>query len=197
MTVENIKIFVNDNYSLRVKELLYDLHRILPNSTVTEEEYSAQEKDESLATIRIHEDKDLLYILIDTFKNQVVFKVINFRTYKDITKTDILENNSSQLVLSKFTTELGGKVAEIFMDIFPLDIQANQVINCSVHKGFVFFRFYRFVLSLSTTKLKNTRTKFQQLGPQMTLRLWRFTEEVDGEMVTTEYKKYVKNKNLL
>ncbi|ORD93110.1 hypothetical protein ECANGB1_1191 [Enterospora canceri] len=78
-----------------------------------------------------------------------------------------------------------------------MDLDANKVINCSVHKDFIYFRMFKFVLSLSEKKLKNTKTRMNEIGPQMTLRLYRFTEEVEGKKAVKHYKKYIKNRNLL
>ncbi|OQS55365.1 rpf1 [Ecytonucleospora hepatopenaei] len=196
MTVAQIFIYKEKKLSARGKELCDDFARILPNSKIVENEYKHPESEE-LATIRIHEDIEPQFILFDIFKKQVVFKIINYRSFKSISKDNSIESGSSQLVLSNFTTDLGIKIANIFMDIFPLDMKANQVANFSVHKDFVYFRFYRFAINLSNKKVKNTKTKFLQLGPQLTLRVYRFKEEIDGKSMTYEYKKYIKNKNLL
>ena len=196
MTVEIIKIYKQSNLTAKSNELLFDIARMLPNIQFTTDEFVKPAINE--ISIRIHENIGPQYILIDSADKQIVLKIINYKSFSSISnKDDLSSYKRSQLVLNNFTTDLGIKVAEIFMEIFPLDLDANQVANLSVHKDFIYFRFYRFKIGLSSIKQSKTKTKFVQLGPQLTLRLCRFKEIVDGKEVTKEFKKYVKNRNLL
>ena len=195
MATEKILIYKPLSFSCESNELIDDIIRIFPNSIIVDSEEKLD--FQRCIIIRIHENNGIpAYIIINTNETQIVFKIISYRTRKNLgIKTEF--SDSSQLILSNFTSDLGLKIAEIFMNIFPMDTTSNQIVNFSVYKEFVFFRMYKFQFSLSTKKVKDTKTKFQQIGPQLTLRLYRFVENIHGRKLIHDFNKYVKNRHLL
>ncbi|KAL6120320.1 rpf1 [Nucleospora cyclopteri] len=190
-----ISIMKKKNCLKRTAELITELLMILPNSELIEES-NFEKITGNCCIIRIHEDLTPQYILIDFESKQIVFKIVNYKSRNDLGFTEEIADRS-QLVLSKFTTDLGSKIAESLMDLFPIELESNQVVNFTTHKDFVYFRLFRFKIKISTTRIKDKKTHFQQIGPQLTLRIYRFTNIEEGEKKVQKFQKYIKNANLL
>jgi ribosome production factor 1 len=168
-------------------ELLSELLMIIPNSFKKDDSTVIEDRD---FTIKIQEDIGPLFIILTNRENQLVFKIIEYRSRSSIGVTSPIKKENHQLVLSHFTTDLGLKIASFLMGLFPINLESNQIVNFSVHKDFIFFRMYR---SCITPK----GPIFEKLGPHLSLRLWRITD-YDGENKKIyNFQKYVKNLNLL
>lgn len=141
-------------------------------------------------TITLTEDVGPQFVTFRSTEAQMVFKIIDFRSRADLGIQQTTRREPSQLVLSNFTTDVGLAVAEFLMGVFPISLESNQVVNFTVHKDFIFFRMYRFCIRAAGPAM-------EKIGPHLTLRLWRMTEYRGEEKKTFDFKKYVKNLNLL
>jgi ribosome production factor 1 len=176
-------------------ELQEELILIIPNSYKADSNIESASANDQAITIKIQEDLGPNFLIFTSKENQFVFKIIEYRSRASIGVTSPIKQENHQLVLSKFTTDLGLKVAGFFMTLFPINLESNQVVNFSVHRDFIFFRMYR-------TCITKKGPIFEKLGPHLSLRLWRITDYVDDSNEETEkkiynFKKYVKNINLL
>lgn len=179
----NSKISVQwkDEYQQKTKDLIEELLEIIPNTEIN---------IESEVTLKITEDVGPQFITFQTPEKQLVFKIIDYRSRADMGILPSIKKENSQLVLNNFTTDLGLTVAEFFMNLFPVNLESNQVVNFTVHKDFIFFRMYRFSFRVKGTAM-------EKIGPHLTLRLWRMTEYLGEEKKTHNFQKYTKNANLL
>lgn len=168
-------------------ELLSELLLILPNSFKKDENTVLSEID---TTLKIQEDIGPLFLILTNKQNQIVFKIIEYRSRASIGVTSPIKKENHQLVLSHFTTDLGLKVANFLMGLFPINLESNQVVNFSVHKDFIFFRMYR-------TCITPKGPIFEKLGPHLSLRLWRITDYDGDDKKIYNFQKYIKNVNLL
>lgn len=164
-------------------DLLSELLMVIPNSTTIKESKTDM-------TIKIHQDVGPQFLIFATANSQFVFKIIEYRSRKSLGISSEIKKENHQLVLSHFNTEIGLKVADMLMGVFPINLESNQVVNFSVHRDFIFFRMYRFTV-------KEKGPIFEKLGPHLTLRLWRIVETNDSEKVVYNYQKYIKNANIL
>lgn len=167
-------------------ELLSELLLVLPNSSKLDE----SNKSRAEILVKIQEDIGPQFLIFTGPSMQLVFKLIDYRSRESMGITSNIKKEAHQLVLNHFVSDLGLKVAEFFISIFPINLESNQVVNFSVHKDFIYFRMYR-------TCITEKGPIFEKIGPHFTLRLWRMTEYVGMEKKITSFKKYVKNANLL
>lgn len=165
----------------RTSALVAELLDIIPG---------AEENIEADSTIQFTEDVGPQFITFKTPTHQLVFKIISFRSREDMGVAKSIRKEHSQLVLSNFTSDIGLDVAEFLMGLFPINLESNQVVNFAVHKDFIFFRMCRFCI-------RDKGPVMQNIGPHLTLRLWRMTEYSGDEKKTRCFKKYIKNLNLL
>lgn len=194
--IENIIIHIPPTLTDRIKELADDLSFSFKNASLSET--LPEPQPENTAFIKFHPIDSPDYLVFKTTKMEIVFKLIDFKTRSSFTTdNNFVSDKSSQLVLTNFTSDVGLSVAGTLMELFPMDIDSNQVTQFTVHREFVYFRMYRFVIRVNTEKKKQNPTKFKQLGPQMTLRLWRLTTEEDGKKFVQNFKKYIKRSNIL
>lgn len=168
------------------RELLSELVMILPNAT---ERTDATEPKDTDVVVKIQEDIGPQFLVFSSSTSNTVFKIIEYRSRSSLGLSNEIRPGS-QLVLSHFKTELGMRVASLFMSLFPIDLESNQVVNFTVHKDFLYFRMYRFCI-------KEKGPVFEKLGPHLTLRLWRITDIEGTEKKVQNYQKYIKNANLL
>ncbi|KAM0679608.1 Ribosome production factor 1 [Glugoides intestinalis] len=168
-------------------ELLSELLMILPNSYKLEVDTQPSDID---IIVKIHEDIKPQFLIFSSGEFQFVFKLIEYRSRKSIGVESQIKKENHQLVLTRFVSDVGLKVAGLFMFLFPINLESNQVVNFLVHKDFIFFRMYR-------TCLTEKGPVFEKLGPHLTMRLWRITDIKGGEKTIHNYKKYVKNANIL
>merc|ERR1712105_516952 len=117
-------------------DLFEELLLIIPNS-------SKEFKADTLITIKIQEDIGPQFLIFTTPELQLVFKIIEYRSRKSIGIDSNIKKENHQLVLNHFITDLGLKVANFLMGIFPINLESNQIVNFSVHKDFIYFRMYR------------------------------------------------------
>lgn len=201
-------------FTKKTNELISDLLKIIPNSEerIIKESTPGMERNEMDANnikeyksdVNVHssepEEEEIVinfvedigpqFIYFKTKTQQFVFKIIEYRSSNEIAGAEIIKMENSQLVLSNFSTDFGMIIAELFMLLFPINLESNQVVNLKAHKDFIFFRMYRFIIRDKGPVMKN-------IGPYITLRLWRMTEYVDDKKITHDFKKYIKNLNLL
>jgi len=181
--VEKISIETDKNFSSRTMELVHEMADVLPG---------AELDIEAPVTVKFTEDVGPQFITFKTPTHQFVFKIITFRTRKDMRISTTISKERSQLVLTNFNSDIGITVSEFLIDLFPLDLESNQIVNFAVHKDFIYFRMYR-------VAIKVPQPVMEMVGPMLTLRLWRMVEyREDGKVaVTHNFKKYVKNLNIL
>jgi ribosome production factor 1 len=187
MEQSTIFVEVPSNSHVKTKELLSELLLILPNSKEWSENIELGESDVS---IKIHEDIGPQFLIFTTKESQFVFKIIEYRSRASLGIDSVIKKENHQLVLTNFNTDLGLKVADLFMSTFPINLESNQVVNFTVHKDFIFFRMYRFCVV-------EKGPIFEKIGPHLTLRIWRMAEYVGNDKKTFNYQKYIKNSNLL
>lgn len=214
-----ILIVVKKNAHRRTRQLASELAAIIPNTILCAEEVQplsgrgmagstggqniqdaaranhSQASTEGAVIVSFAEDIGPQFVIFKTDRYQIVFKLIEFKSRDDMKIPDSIKRENSQLVLSNFSTDIGATVAEFLMELFPVGLESNQVVNFSVHKDFLFFRMYRFCIRAKGPVM-------EPIGPHLTLRLWRMTEYhqsegAEGEKKTHNFNKYVKNRNLL
>lgn len=199
----NRKVLVinKNNFHKRTMALARELAAIIPGAQECSiEDFSPDIPDsnavneidaqQDIVTVKFTEDIGPQFITFQSSTHQFVFKIIEFKSREDMGIADTIKRENSQLVLSNFTSDVGMAVAEFLMTLFPVSIESNQVINFTVHKDFLFFRMYRFCI-------REKGPVMEKVGPHLTLRLWRMTEYIGQEKHTHDFKKYVKNLNLL
>ncbi|KAI5148786.1 ribosome production factor 1 [Enteropsectra breve] len=179
---KTIGIETSDKFNKKTQDFIEELLDIFPNSSLN--------LDNPDISIKLTEDTGPQFITIQTPETQMVFKIIDYRTRAQMGIANIIRKEPSQLVLANFNSPVGLSVAELFMNIFPVNVESNQVVNFTVHKDFLYFRMYRFCITKKGPEM-------EIIGPQITLRLWRIIEYSGEEKVVHNYKKYVKNLNLL
>lgn len=180
-------IEIPDNPHKDTLSLMSELLFILPNSEKYDSKNTISHDDYLL---KIHEDIGPQFLIFNIPNYQYVLKIIDYRSRSSMGITSNIKKENHQLVLSNFNTDLGMQVAEFLMLIFPINLESNQVVNFTVKKDFIYFRMYRCCIT-------EQKTLFDKIGPHLTLRLWRITEYKDGEKKLSNYKKYIKNANLL
>lgn len=177
----SISIVKKEGCHKRTEELVSELMDIIPELQLGED---------GGTVISITEDVGPQFLTFRTPQKQFVFKIIDFKSRANLGIQATIKKENSQLVLSNFVSNIGLAVADFIMEIFPISLESNQVVNFTVHKDFIYFRMYRFCI-------KEKGPAMEKIGPHLTLRLWRMTE-YDGEVKKTyDFKKYVKNLNLL
>ncbi|MCA9750354.1 MAG: hypothetical protein KC414_14690, partial [Romboutsia sp.] len=183
-TIDNnkYKISIENSEKLqnRTKELISELMDIIPG---------IGENVESEIKIKFIEDIGPQFIIFKTPTVKYTFKIIEFKSRKQMGVNKTIKREESQLVLSNFTTDLGLDIANFLMELFPINLESNQVINFTVHKDFIYFRMYRFCFK--------EKIIMENIGPHLTLRIWEIVEYKDNETISHNYKKYIKNRNLL
>lgn len=167
--------------------LMNELLLVLPDSEIFD---SKKHEINENYHLKIHEDIGPQFLIFNIFSNQYVFKIIDYRSRASMGITSNIKKENHQLVLSNFLTDLGMQIAEFFMLIFPINLESNQVVNFTVKKDFIYFRMYR-------CSITEKKTLFEKIGPHLTLRLWRTTKIEEGKKIIGNYKKYIKNANLL
>lgn len=167
-------------------ELLSELLLVIPSAA----EYDKSVESRGEVSVKIQEDIGPRFLIFTSSARQLVFKIIDYRSRASIGIVSTIKKENHQLVLSHFVSELGLKVADLFMSIFPISLESNQVVNFTVHKDFIYFRMYRCCVT-------EKGPIFEKIGPHLTLRLWRMTEFHGEEKRIMDFKKYVKNANLL
>lgn len=180
-----ISIEVPRNPHKDTLELLSELLLVIPNAV----HHDCAEPCANV-TIKIQEDIGPQFLIFTSLESQIVFKIIDYRSRASIGVKSNIKKENHQLVLSHFVSEFGLKVADFFMSIFPINLESNQVVNFTVHKDFIYFRMYRCCVT-------EKGPIFEKIGPHLTLRLWRMTEVQGKEKRITDFKKYVKNANIL
>lgn len=178
----SISVMTKKGAHPRSVALIGELSDIVPGLVVDDEAADIK--------ITLTEDVGPQFITFKSAETQLVFKIIDFRSRADLGIQPTIRREPSQLVLSNFTTDVGLAVAEFLMGVFPISLESNQVVNFTVHKDFIFFRMYRFCIRAGGPSM-------EKIGPHLTLRLWRMTEYRGEERKTFDFKKYVKNLNLL
>lgn len=168
-------------------ELMNDLLLVLPNSEIYNP--SVHNIDDNIL-VKIHEDIGPQFLIFNIPNYQYVFKIIDYRSRQSMGITLAIKIENHQLVLSNFSSDLGMKIAELLMLVFPINLESNQVVNFAVKKDFIYFRMYR-------CSITEKKTLFDKIGPHLTLRIWRMTKDENGEKLVFNYKKYIKNANLL
>lgn len=181
-----VSLRIPKNMHQKTKELIEELEKIIPHSHITDKHGGED------ILVDIIQDVLPQYIVFKTSAAQFVFKINEYKSRKVLgCKSDIIKEDS-QLVLNNFSTELGVRVAEFFMMLFPCSTKSRQVVNFSVCNEFLYFRMYRYCFSFS-----NNGPIFEKIGPHLSLRLWRYIEYKEGEKVVNNYENYIKKKCLL
>ncbi|KAI5169655.1 hypothetical protein PAEPH01_0890 [Pancytospora epiphaga] len=178
---QSVSLACKSNFQPRTNLLVEELNDIIPDLI---------DGEDGEITIQITEDVGPQYLIFRSKTQQLVFKIIDFKSRGDLGIAKTIKKEHSQLVLSNFTSDIGLEVAEFLMEIFPISTTSNQVVNFTVHKDFIYFRMYRFCI-------KEKGPVMEQIGPHLTLRLWRMTEYSEDGPKTRDFKKYIKNLGLL
>ena len=83
MATEKILIYKPLSFSCESNELIDDIIRIFPNSIIVDSEEKLD--FQRCIIIRIHENNGIpAYIIINTNETQIVFKIISYRTRKNL-----------------------------------------------------------------------------------------------------------------
>ncbi|KAI4291782.1 ribosome production factor 1 [Pancytospora philotis] len=177
----SISVIEKADFHPRTKTLVAELMEIIPG---------LETGDGGDTVVSITEDVGPQFITFKNAERQFVFKLIHFKSRDDLGIAHSIKKEPSQLVLNNFVSSIGLSVADFLMEVFPISLESNQLVNFTVHKDFLFFRMYRFCI-------REKGPAMEQIGPHLTLRLWRMTEYQGEEKKSYDFRKYVKNLNLL
>lgn len=184
----NVSLKIPKNPHKDTLKLLNELEKIIPRSHIT------KEHGNELVKVDIAQDFKPQYLVFKTNRDseenvQVVFKIIEYKP-RDVLRcrSDIL-NEEPQLVLNGFSTELGLKIAEFLMILFPCTTKSKQVVNFNVKNEFLHFRMYKYCFS-------KKGVIFEKIGPHLSLRLWRYIEYGEEKKVIN-FDNFIKNKVIL
>ncbi|KAM0671843.1 brix domain-containing protein [Ordospora colligata] len=166
--------------------LAEELMCIFPSECSSAADESDDSNDIDLR-IRIVQDIKPQWILLKNARMELVFKIIHYksRTYMGVCKP-ISKTDPPQLVVNNFTTDVGMKVAEFLMEMFPFAQESRQVANFTVEGDFLYFRLYKYCFGEKGPILEN-------VGPHLTLRLWKLVEYGEGQKKVMNFKKFIKN----
>lgn len=184
----NVSLKIPKNPHKDTMKLLKELEKIIPRSHIT------SEHGNEIVRVDIAQDIKPQYIVFKTNKQddqdiQIVFKIIEYKS-RDVLRcrSDII-NEEPQLVLNNFSTELGIRIAEFMMLLFPCTTKSKQVVNFTVKKEFLHFRMYKYCFS-------KEGPIFEKIGPHLSLRLWRYIEYGEEKKVLN-FDNFIKNQILL
>ncbi|CAD26104.2 hypothetical protein [Encephalitozoon cuniculi GB-M1] len=165
--------------------LLRELLDIIPNS------YVCDADQESGVSIKIVEDVGPQWVVFKNSQLQIVLKIVQYksRDYLRVSKP-ISKDHLPQLIVNNFTTDTGMKIVEFLAEMFPFSQSSRQVANFTVQGDFIYFRVYRYCFGEKGPIMEN-------VGPHLTLRLWRMVEYKGGEKKVMNFKKFIKNSNIL
>ncbi|KAH9410725.1 hypothetical protein HK407_12g18570 [Ordospora pajunii] len=137
--------------------------------------------------IRIVQDIKPQWILLKNAGMELVFKIIHYksRAYMGVCRP-ISKTDPPQLVVNNFKTDVGMKVAEFLTELFPFAQESRQVANFTVEGDFLYFRLYKYCFGEKGPIMEN-------VGPHLTLRLWKLVEYEEGERKVMNFKKFIKN----
>lgn len=183
----NTRVFISipQNPSKDTMTLSKELLDIIPNSCMEESEGPSEVR------IKIVEDVRPQWIVLRNSTMQLVLKIVGYKSREHLRIADpISRDHFPQLVVNNFTTEIGMKVVEFLMGMFPLDRHSRQVANFSVQNDFMYFRLYKYCFGEKGPIMEN-------VGPHLSLRLWRMVEYDGEEKKVRNFKKFVKNSGVL
>lgn len=180
-----ISISIPQNPHRDTVTLSKELLDIIPDSFVADAE------DRSDTQIRIVEDVGPQWVVMRSAEIQIVLKIVGYKSRECLrVSSPISRDHPPQLVVNNFTTEVGTKIVEFLMDMFPFSQQSRQVANFTVQGDFMYFRLYRYCFGEKGPIMEN-------VGPHLTLRLWRMVEYRGGESRVRNFRKFVKNSGVL
>lgn len=183
--MDTISISVPSNPNKDTISLSRELLDIIPNSFMVERDDSSEIK------IKILEDVGPQWIVLKNSKVQLVLKIVGYKSREYLrTKYPISNDHPPQLVVSNFSTDVGMRVVELLMKMFPFDGKSRQVANFAVQGDFMYFRLYKYCFGEKGPIMED-------IGPHLTLRLWRMIEYDDGKKKVRDFRKFVKNSGIL
>lgn len=163
--------------------LSQELLDIIPNASTAH--------DAPEITVQIIEDIRPQWIVLKSTHIQIVLKIIAYKSRHYLGLVNpISKDHPPQLVVNNFSTDAGMKIADFLTSIFPFSQQSRQVANFTVQGDFLFFRLYQYCFGEKGPIMEN-------VGPHLTLRLWRMTEYSGDKKKVTSFKKFVKNAGVL
>ena len=107
------------------------------------------------------------------------YKLTNLKLAKDIYQHGRPSDHSPEIILNKFTTRMGHRVAHMFASLFAPNPQfrGRRVVTFHNQRDFIFVRHHRYIFDEkqkvqgNEKKPKRVTARLQELGPQFTLRL--------------------------
>lgn len=180
-----VSVSVPHNPHENTKILLKEFLDIIPNS------YANDTDKESEVSIRIVEDVGPQWIVFKNSQLQLVLKIVQYksRDYLRVSKP-ISKDHPPQLVVNNFTTDIGMKMVDFLANMFPFNQNSRQAANFTVQGDFIYFRLYKYCFGEKNPIMEN-------VGPHLTLRLWRMIEYNGSEKKVMNFKKFIKNSNIL
>lgn len=141
--------------------------------------------------VEIIEDIRPQWISLKSSKMQLVLKIVEYKS-RDYLRVShpISKDHPPQLIVNNFTTDVGMKVVEFLAGLFPFSQDSRQAANLTVQGDFMYFRVYRYCFGEKGPIMEN-------VGPHLTLRLWRMTEYDGDQKKVLSFKKFIKNANIL
>ncbi|ADM12683.1 U3 small nucleolar ribonucleoprotein [Encephalitozoon intestinalis ATCC 50506] len=180
-----VSISIPHNPHKDTTALQKELLDIIPNS------YGGDPDERSEVIIRIVEDVGPQWIVFKDEKIQLVLKIVQYksRDYLRVSKP-ISKDHPPQLIVNNFTTDIGMQVVEFLAGMFPFHPSSRQVVNFTVQGDFIYFRLYRYCFGEKSPIMEN-------VGPHLTLRLWKIIEYSGNEKKVMNFKKFIKNSSIL
>ncbi|AFM99456.1 brix domain-containing protein [Encephalitozoon hellem ATCC 50504] len=180
-----VSISVPDNPHKDTTVLLKEFLDIIPDS------HAGSTDEEPEISIKIVEDVGPQWIVFKNSQLQIVLKIIQYKS-RDFLRVSkpISKDHPPQLIVNNFTTDIGMKIVEFLASMFPFSQGSRQVANFTVQGDFIYFRLYKYCFGEKSPIMEN-------VGPHLTLRLWRMIEYNGNEKKVMNFKKFIKNSNLL
>eukprot|EP00026_Physarum_polycephalum_P011316 Phypoly_transcript_11530.p1 GENE.Phypoly_transcript_11530~~Phypoly_transcript_11530.p1 ORF type:complete len:337 (+),score=60.92 Phypoly_transcript_11530:146-1156(+) len=101
------------------------------------------------------------------------FKLSSLKYPEQIPDRGIITSHHPELILNNFTTRMGHGVARMFASLFPQvpEFTGRRIITFHNQRDFIFVRQHRYIFE--PDKENKLKPRIQELGPRMTLKLWR------------------------
>lgn len=104
------------------------------------------------------------------------FKLSSLQYPEQIKDRGIITSHHPELILNNFSTRMGHGVGRMFASLFPQvpEFTGRRIITFHNQRDFIFVRQHRYIFEPDENdEEKKMKPRIQELGPRMTLKLWR------------------------
>lgn len=172
-----IAINIPKNACKDTEELAKELSLIIPYTFISEEKTELRIEIIEYNHLRPHK------LVIKDTEGEIEFKIVEYFSKKKLRNNSIITEDSPQLIVNNFNTQLGSAVVNWFEKIFPCKIEGRQIVTFQCKNDFIFFRMYRYIF-------REEKVDFQDIGPHLCLRLVKIRNK-EEETVIKKYEKKI------